>query len=42
MLVGKRASFQTIGPAYVHGIMDGELLPELERGERVMQEFKIK
>lgn len=41
-LVGKGASFQMIGPAYVHGIMDGELAAEVERRERAMQEFEIR
>ena len=41
MMVGE-GSFKMIGQAYVHGIMDGELMPELESPERVMQEFEIR
>ena len=41
VLVGRKA-YQMVGPAFVHGIMDGEFAAEVERGERVVQEFGIR
>lgn len=38
VMVGNKA-YVMVDPAHVHGIMDGELAAEVERGERVLQEF---
>lgn len=41
VVISNEAKWEMIGAAYVHGIMDGEMVDEVLRKERFMQMFEI-